>query len=247
VHDDPPFLDSALANAEEDRPGRPALPYALYPFPLRHSATMGEMARFYNDVLGIGADLRVVPMRGWRRALWFDETGLPFVRPSPNLPSLTSELVYPALVAFEASNLSVGRGTPLAFQQFGAPWLRAAEVAALLNQRELAGVHFTAETFTPAQPSDEKYAGVALPGVRVQVENRDRVQAGRLGAAILWAVARTSGDSLRLDARRFDLRFGSPAAREALLRGEDPDRVIDRELAQLADFARRMRPYRLYR
>src|SRR5919107_6345512 len=99
--------------------------------------TMGEMARFYNDALGVGADLHVVPMAGWRRAMWFDETGLPWVRPSPNLPSLTSALLYPALVAFEGSNVSVGRGTAEPFQRFGAPWLDARAVARLLNDRGL--------------------------------------------------------------------------------------------------------------
>src|SRR5947209_3562964 len=134
-HVEGPMLDTGLANANEHTPQRSAKPYALYPFPLRHGMTMGELARFYNSVLGINAPLRVVPVSGWRRSMWFDETGLPWVRPSPNLPSLTSALLYPALVAFEGSNVSVGRGTSDAFQRFGAPWLDAVRVAESLNGR----------------------------------------------------------------------------------------------------------------
>lgn len=245
--EDGPMLDSSLANANESAPGRPALPYALYPFPLRHGMTMGELARFYNAELGIDADLVVVPMRGWRRTMWFDETELPWVRPSPNLPTLTSALLYPALVAFEGSNVSVGRGTADPFQHFGAPWLDARRTAGMLNERGLAGVRFEPETFTPHRPGDGKYAERTIPGVRIVVTARNRVHAGRVGAAILWAVARTSGDSLRVDARAFDLRFGSPSAREALLRGEDPDAVVDRSLPAVVAFHERAKRYYLYR
>jgi uncharacterized protein YbbC (DUF1343 family) len=241
-----PMLDSALANADESAPGRPARPYALATIPLRHGLTMGELARYYNDRLGLGADLHVIAMRGWRRASWFDETGLPWVRPSPNLPSLTSALLYPALVAFEGSNLSVGRGTPDAFQRLGAPWLDAPRVAKLLADRPLSGVRFEAETFTPSAPTDGKFGGRAIPGVRIVVTDRARVETGRLGAALLWAVARANGDSLRLDTTAFDLRFGAPGARAALMRGADPDRTIDGMAPDVAAFAHRVAPYLLY-
>jgi uncharacterized protein YbbC (DUF1343 family) len=242
-----PMLDSAIANPNESAPGRLALAYALYPFPLRHGMTMGEMARFYNEELGIGGDLVVVPMRRWRRDMWFDDTGLPWVHPSPNLPTLVSATVYPALVGLEASNVSVGRGTPESFQQFGAPWLDARRTAGMLNERGLPGVRFEPTTFTPRRPGDGKYADRAIPGVRVVVAARNRFHAGRVGAAILWALARSAGDSLRVDARAFDLRFGSPSAREALMRGEDPDAVIDRSLPEVVAFHERARRYYLYK
>jgi len=244
---DGPMLDSALANPEEPAPDRPGLAYALYPFPLRHGMTMGELALFYNAVLGIGAELHVVPMSGWRRAMWFDQTGLPWVRPSPNLPSLASALLYPSLVPFEATNLSVGRGTAEPFQRFGAPWLDARATAALLEERELAGVRFEAETFVPREPGDKKYDGREIPGVRIVVTDRDRIHAGRVGAAILWALARTAGDSLSIAPRAFDLRFGNAAARQALVRGEDPDTVIDRSLPDVVAFSERARQFLLYR
>jgi uncharacterized protein YbbC (DUF1343 family) len=244
---DGPMLDASIANPEEHTAARPGRAYALYPFPLRHGMTMGEMALYYNRTLAIDARLRVVPMAGWRRAMWFDETNLPWVRPSPNLPSLTSALIYPSLVAFEGSNLSVGRGTPDAFQRFGAPWLDAPATARALNARGIAGVHFEAEEFTPLDPGDRKYGGQRIPGVRIVVDDRDRVHAGRLGASILWALARTSRDSLRITPLTFDLRFGSSAAREALMAGEDPDTVIDRSLPEVVAFERAARPFLLYR
>ena len=163
------------------------------------------------------------------------------------MPSLTSALLYPALVAFEGSNLSVGRGTPEAFQRLGAPWLDAAAAVALLQERELRGVRFEAERFTPVGPTDGKYPGRSIPGIRIVVDNRDRVQAARVGAALLWAIARTNRDSLQLNARSFDERFGTARIRETLLSGGDPDEVIDRELAETVAFEQRARPFLLYR
>ncbi len=244
---DGPLLDPALANADDPTPDRPGKAHALYAVPLRHGMTMGEMAQYFNATLRLGAELTVVPVHGWRRSQWFDETGLPWVRPSPNLPSLTSALLYPALVAFEATNLSVGRGTGEAFQRFGAPWLRAREVADLLAERAMPGVRFEAERFTPRAPTDGKYPGIALPGVRVIVTDRDRVNPARVGAAILWAVAKTSGDSLTFRIPRFDELFGAARLREALVRGDDPDAVIDRELPATVAFRESVKPFLLYR
>ena len=226
IHVDGPLLDPSLANAEEHSATRSALPYALYPAPLRHGMTMGELALFFNSDLRIGADLHVVPVQGWSRAQWFDETGLPWVRPSPNLPDLASATIYPALVAFEATNVSVGRGTADAFQRFGATWLGADRVVGLLTSRRLPGVTFERSDFTPEAPGDGKYAGRSVAGVRIVVTDRNQFSPGRTGASILWALSQTSRDSLVVRAAAFDLRFGRPAMREALLRGEDPDAVV---------------------
>jgi uncharacterized protein YbbC (DUF1343 family) len=241
-----PVLDSTLANPLDPAPDRPGLAYALYPMPLRHGMTIGELAMFFNDVLGIRANLKVIPMQGWRRDLWFDRTGLPWVKPSPNMPSLQSALLYPGLVAFEGSNLSVGRGTPTAFQLVGAPWLKAKETVALLRDRELQGVRFFEESFIPIAPTDGKYAGESVPGIRIVVTNRNALQSARVGAALLWAIAKTSGAGLKINDRTFDLRFGSPHVREALLRGDDPDAVIDREYREAYAFRDRTRRYLLY-
>jgi uncharacterized protein YbbC (DUF1343 family) len=242
-----PLLDSAIANPDDPAPGKPGKAFALYPVPLRHGMTMGEMALLFNDRLKIGADLTVVPMEGWRRSAWYDETGLKWVRPSPNLPTLTSALIYPALVAFEATNVSVGRGTSDAFQHVGAPWLRAREIVDLLQDRGIPGVKFLAEHFTPSAPTDGKYGGQSIPGVKIVVTDRDRVNAARVGAALFWAIAQTSRDSLKIRDGAFDERFGAARVRAALLRGEDPDSVLDRELPATIAFRESIKAYLLYR
>ncbi|MFN2637328.1 MAG: exo-beta-N-acetylmuramidase NamZ domain-containing protein [Gemmatimonadaceae bacterium] len=242
-----PLLDSALANPDDPAPGRPGQAYALYPMPLRHGMTMGELALYFNDVLNIRADLHVVPVQGWRRDVWFDLTGLPWVKPSPNMPSIHSAMLYPGLVAFEATNLSVARGTPEAFQHVGAPWLNAAATVAILKDREIPGVRFFAETFTPINPTDGKYGGQTIPGIRIEVINRSALQAARVGASLLWAIRKTAGNKLTIRDREFDLRFGSPRVREALLRGEDPDELIDREYKAAYAFRESTRQYLIYR
>jgi uncharacterized protein YbbC (DUF1343 family) len=242
-----PMLDTALANPENPTPQRPGKAYALYPFPLRHGMTMGELARFYNTTLGIDAPLTVVPMQGWTRGMWFDETGMPWVRPSPNLPTLTSALVYPSLVAFEGTNVSVGRGTSDAFQRFGAPWMNATAVAERLNGRRLPGVRFVVDSFTPRAAGDAKYNDQRIPGIRVDVVDRDAVESGRTAAAILWALSTLHRDSLQVRAEAFDERFGSKAAREAILAGVDPDSALARQQPAVDTFLTSAERFRLYR
>jgi uncharacterized protein YbbC (DUF1343 family) len=205
------------------------------------------LALYYNAALGIGADVRVVPAKLWRRDVWYDRTGLPWIRPSPNMPSLQSALLYPGLVAFEGTNLSVGRGTPEAFQRIGAPWLKADSVVALLEGLDLRGLRFVADDFQPKEPTDKKYSGQRIRGIRIEITSRNAVHSGRLGAALLWAIARSSPADLRLDTTSFDLRFGSPEARRALMRGDDPDRVIDATYPSVSEFRERARIYHLYR
>lgn len=240
------LLDSAIANPEDPTPARRGQAYALYPAPLRHGMTNGEMARWFAAELKIPVQLTVVQMGGYRRTMWWDETGMPWTRPSPSMTSLNSAIVYPALVPFEGSNLSVGRGTDLPFQRIGASWLDAKKVVDLLEERGLSGVRFVAERFTPVRPGDAKFAGKEIPGVRIVVEQRDRVQVARVGTAILWAVHRAHPDSLKLTARTVDLRLGAAWAREALVRGDDPDEVIDRVQPDIVAFQKRVKPYLLY-
>ena len=247
LHPDGPILDSEIANPDEPTAAKPGRAYALYPVPLRHALTMGEMARYFNAELRIGAKLHVVPATGWRRAMWFDETGLPWVRPSPNLPTLASATVYPALVAFEATNVSVGRGTTDAFQRVGAPWLPADRALALLQARQLPGVRFERSDFTPQGATDGKYSGRPLGGIRIVVTDRNQFSPGRTGAALLWAIHSVAPDSLVVRGPAFDERFGRPAMRESIMRGEDPDVVVSRDNAAVQAWWRHVAQYTLYR
>jgi uncharacterized protein YbbC (DUF1343 family) len=241
------ILDSALANAEDPAPGRPANGFSLFPVPLRHGLTMGEMALLFQSQLKLSARLTVVPMRNWRRSMWFDETSLPWIKPSPNMPNLTSALIYPALVPFESTNLSVGRGTSEPFQRIGASWLRADTLVRLLEDLSLPGIRFKAERFTPREPGDGKYAGRTIPGIRIEVTDRERVQPARVGAALLWGIARLNRDSLRITEKGFDERMGASRVREAILGGADPDAVMDRQLPGVVAFERDVRRFHLYR
>lgn len=242
-----PLLDASLANPEDPTPGRRGRAYALYPAPLRHGMTMAELARWFAAELEIPAKLHVVPMRGWRRGMYWDDTKLPWVVPSPAMVSPTSAFLYPALVAFERSNVSVGRGTDLPFQRVGAPWMDASAVVDSLNARNLHGLRFEVERFTPRNPTDGKYGNRSIPGVRVIVVERERAQMARLGAAMLWAIAKVHPDSLEVNARGFDERFGMPSVREGVLGDGDPDELIDAQLPGVIAWQQATRQFLIYR
>lgn len=240
-------LDSSIADARESTAATPKNGFSLWPVPLRHGLTMGEMALMFHRELKLKGRLSVIPVAGWERDMWFDDTKLPWVKPSPNLPTLTSALVYPALVPFEATNVSVGRGTNEPFERVGAPWFKADSVRKLLETLELPAVRFRSERFRPQNPGDRKYDGQEIPGVRIEVLDRDLFQVSRVGAALIWAIAKVHGDSFEYTPRRMDERLGSTAMREALIRGDDPDRVVDRLLPAIVAYERDVRQYRLYR
>lgn len=198
-----PMLDDAYASF-----------VGLLPVPLRHGMTLGELARLGNDTLGIGAELTVVPTDGWSRHQWFDATGLPWVRPSPSLPDLESATHYPGVVLFEATNLSVGRGTPIAFQVVGAPWLKAGAVLDVMDP--VPGVTISDTTVVPAAPPDGKYPGMAVRSLRLRVTDRAMYDPTATAVAMLVAIRRVHGDALEIVPERFDERAGSPALRRAV-------------------------------
>src|SRR2546425_6503678 len=195
------------------------------PVPMRHGMTLGELERLANDLLGLHADLVVVPAAGWRRGVYYDSTGMPWIKPSPNMPSLESAIHYPGTCLFEGTNLSVGRGTPMAFQMIGAPWLDPAALLRRLwewgmgNGEWLAGVEIADTTFTPRGPTDGKYDGVALRGVRLRVTNRDRYDPTWTAVAPPAAVRATHADSFRFRPQSFDRLAAGPELREAVAAG----------------------------
>ena len=141
----------------------------LFPIPLRHGLTIGELARLCNETFGLHAVLDVVPLEGWQREMYQDDTGLPWVLPSPNLPTLDSAIVYPGMVLLEGTNLSEGRGTTRPFELVGAPWLDAHQLSDALNVLRLPGVHFRPAEF---QPTFQKHAGQTCGGCQVHVTDR---------------------------------------------------------------------------
>jgi uncharacterized protein YbbC (DUF1343 family) len=161
----------------------------MYPIPVRHGMTVGELARLFNTEFGIGAELTVVPVSGWEREEYFDETGLPWVNPSPNIRRLEAAIHYPGTVFLEGTNLSEGRGTELPFEQTGAPWLDAEAVAAELNGMGLPGVEFEPVRF-PVSPDARKFPGDTIPGVRLVVTDRETYGPVRTGLILIDAVRR---------------------------------------------------------
>ena len=137
-----------------------------YPIPMRHGMTIGEIARLFNDQFGIGADLRIVPMTGWRRDMYSDETGLPWVLPSPNIPTVDTAAVYPGSVLFEGTNVSEGRGTTKPFELVGAPWVVSESFTDAMNRLDLPGVRFRPVVF---EPTFHKHAGISCGGCQIHV------------------------------------------------------------------------------
>src|SRR5688500_17777620 len=144
----------------------------MYPIPARHGMTVGELAKLFNEKYGIGADLHIAKVANWKRSQWQDQTGLPWVNPSPNLRSLAALTSYPGSVYFEGTTLSEGRGTDRPFEQIGAPWLRAEEVAQVMNARRLPGVAFEAITMS-VSPTAAKHKGLTIPAIRFRVTDRE--------------------------------------------------------------------------
>jgi uncharacterized protein YbbC (DUF1343 family) len=217
----------------------------MFPVPMRHGMTPGELARLYAGEFGIDVDLGVVPVDGWTRASTFADTGLPWVPPSPNMPSLESALAYPGTCLFEGTSLSVGRGTDRAFQWVGAPWLDGAALAATLNGYGIAGVRFEAVTFTPLRPTDGKYDGVEVHGVRLVASTSD-YDAPRAAVAMLVEARRASGDRWAWVAAHVDRLAGTDALRLGIDQGLSvPEIVAEWDEARAAFEALRA-PYLIY-
>lgn len=164
----------------------------LYPLPMRHSMTVGELALLYNTEFGIGCQLTVVPAQGWRRRQWFDQTGLPWVMPSPNLPTLDSATVYPGMVLVEGTLISEGRGTTRPFELVGAPYIDAHSLASRLNEMRLPGVFFRPVHF---EPTFQKFAQMTCGGVQVHVRSRDVFEPFLTGIAVISAIKALYPDS----------------------------------------------------
>lgn len=217
-----------------------------YPVPLRHGMTAGELARLFNDrFLVKPAELTVVPMTGWQRHAWMDETPFPWVLPSPNMPTLDTATVYPGQVALEGTNLSEARGTTRPFELFGAPWIDGYVLARELNalRARLPGVVLREAWFTP---SFSKFAGERCGGCQLHVTDRAAFRPIATTLAILETVRRLYGAKLEFHADYFDRVMGTASVRTALERGTPFDAIAAGWVEGIADFARLRSPYLLY-
>jgi uncharacterized protein YbbC (DUF1343 family) len=158
----------------------------MFPIPMRHGMTIGEIARLFNEHFGIGADLEVVAMDGWRRDMYFDQTGLTWIISSPNIPTFDTTTVYPGSVLFEGTNVSEGRGTTRPFELLGAPWIVAERFAAALNKRGIPGVLFRPVLF---EPTFHKHAGKGCAGCQIHVIDRTSFPAVETGVTVIEAFA----------------------------------------------------------
>ena len=228
-------LDPAYASAV----GRLAVP-------MRHGLTLGELARLARLDLGLTTDLVVVPVHGWRRSWTWDRTGLPFVPPSPNLRQLEALFHYPGTCLFEATALSVGRGTDAPFRQIGAPWLDTAAVLSALRAAPIPGVRFEGVSFTPRDPGDGKYADTLVTGIRLIMTNAELYDPTHAAVVLLDRIRRRHPNLIAMDPRRFDRLAGGPALRAAIQAGEWPYRIVGSWKQSQEEYLTRRLPALLY-
>lgn len=218
----------------------------LLAVPMRHGMTLGELTLLAVSDLGLHGSVSVVPVAGWRRNMVYDETGLPFILPSPNLQSLEALFHYPGLCLFEGTALSVGRGTPHAFEMIGAPWLDTTAVLARVRAAHIPGVRFHGETFTPHQPGDGKYADTLVSAIRLEVTDRSSYDPAATAVHLLTAVEAVHPDLIGWRVGAFDRLAGGSTLRQAILAGTDPASIVGSWRGPLDHFLARRRPFLLY-
>ncbi len=223
-----------------------------FAIPLRHGLTIGELARLFNDDFGINAALDVVPLEGWRRSMYFDETGLPWIMPSPNLPTLDSAIVYPGAVLFEGTMLSEGRGTTRPFELVGAPWIDGDRLARAMNSRGLPGVHFRPVFF---EPTFQKHARQTCGGCQIHVLDRTRFEPVRTAVELIaefhaqnparfaW---REPPYEYEHEKAPIDILYGSDRLRLAIDSGSAPDALVPEWRREADAFVRLREKHLLY-
>jgi uncharacterized protein YbbC (DUF1343 family) len=214
-----------------------------YPVPIRYGWTLGELAGFVKDGLSKDLDLTVVKMRNYRRNLWYDGTGLQWIAPSPNIPSLATAMVYPGMCLFEGTNVSEGRGTTQPFEMIGAPWIDGHRLAEDLAALNLPGALFRPVSFTP---TFSKYQGEACEGIQVHVSDRQRFEAVRVALHILAAIKRNHPEQFQWREGSIDRLSGSDDVRGAIDRGTPVDEILASWRSGLSEFDAMRKRYMLY-
>ena len=216
----------------------------MYPIPARHGMTVGELATMFNKQHAIGANLIVARVENWRRSQWLDETGLPWTNPSPNLRSLAALKSYPGSVYFEGTNLTEGRGTDRPFEQIGAPWLNAAEVAKTMNAKGLPGIRFEAITMT-VEPTAAKFKGQTIAGIRFAVTDHRAYRPVRTALILIDEIRRQHPQEFAWGPS-IDRLTGSDKVRLAINAGQLPA-LLEEWDREAASFLESRKPYLLYR
>ncbi|NLZ02354.1 MAG: DUF1343 domain-containing protein [Pirellulaceae bacterium] len=209
--------------------------------PIRHGMTVGELARMFNQELQIGADLAVAAVEGWRRRDWFEATGLAWINPSPNMRSVDQAALYPGIGLLETTNLSVGRGTAIPFEVFGAPWLDGRPLAEGLNHAGLSGLRFVAITFTPQA---SKFRNEVCGGVRILITDRAELAPVRAGLEIAVQIRRLFESQWK--AKAYGGLLGDEAVLQALLDGETAPRMAALYEDELKEFLKRREAFLIY-
>jgi uncharacterized protein YbbC (DUF1343 family) len=241
VLDRPDLIGGSSVQGPVSDAGRES--YTNYmPVPVRHGMTLGEFTRYANGERHIGASLTVVPMQGWTRDTWFDETGIKWINPSPNLRTMSAAILYPGIGMIETANISVGRGTDAPFEQVGAPWIDGEQLSAQLSLRSIPGVRFEPARFTPTAPYP--YAGEICNGIHVTVTDRNALDSPELGMEIAAALHKLYPIELHLES--VDKLMVNKMALEELLSGADPRIVISGATLERESFEARRKRYLLY-
>jgi uncharacterized protein YbbC (DUF1343 family) len=212
-----------------------------FPMPVRMGMTLGEMAQMFNAENKIRCDLHVIPMRNWRRRDWFDDTGLPWLNPSPNLRSFRAEILYPGLEILQAGGVSVGRGTDRPFERIGAPWMRGAEFAEYMNHRSVPGVRFVADRFTP---DSGLYTGEMCEGASLLVADRASFETMRTGIEIAKALAKLYPSNF--DVTKMIALVGNAETIGRLKAGDTPAAIVASWSGELEAFRKMRAKYLLY-
>lgn len=215
----------------------------MYPIPARHGMTVGELATFINTKHGVGANLIVARAANWQRSQWLDDTGLPWTNPSPNLRSFAALQSYPGSVYFEGTNLTEGRGTDRPFEQIGAPWLNAAEVARVMNEKRLPGVRFEAVTLA-VEPTAAKFNGQTIPGIRFAITNKHAYRPVRTSLVLIDEIRRQHPRDFAWS-KTIDRLTGSDKVRLAIEDGRLAV-LLDEWDREAAAFRESRKPYLLY-
>ena len=223
-----------------------------FPIPMRHGMTIGELARFFNEGCGIGAELTVVPMDNWRRGMYYEDTGLPWVMPSPNMPTVEAAVVFPGTVLFEGTNVSEGRGTTRPFELIGAPWVDAEALSERLAAYKLPGVHFRPVVF---EPTFQKHAKHACGGCQIHVLNRDEFPTVRAAVAVLVEIRAQNSEKFQwkqppyeyeLTKLPFDILAGSSELRTQIESAVPVDTIAASWTQSHERFRATRKPFLLY-